>query len=287
LFERRWCLLTSPPVPHSFYEAKQEARRLRLEAHAEKAAAEAQAHFKRADAISSMIPFGQPILVGHHSEKRHRADLARIHKGMDKGVEATRKADRLQRRAAAVGSAGVSSDDPDAVDKLKTKLEKLEKAVAHMKSANAALRRQDHDALVGLGFSDAQVLQLREPDFAGRVGFPDYAFTNTGTEIRRVRARIQRLERQQLQQTRSYLLEDGTRIVRNVEANRVQIITPAKPDDGMRRQLKSHGFRWAPSVGAWQRHLSDNAMWQACHVLGIPFPPPAHLIVAEDPSIDP
>src|SRR5882757_8325901 len=96
------------------YEAKQEARRARLEARAEKAAAEAQAQFKRVDAISSMIPFGQPILVGHHSEKRHRADTGRIRKGMDKGVEGTRRADQLQQRAAAVGTAGVSSDDPDA-----------------------------------------------------------------------------------------------------------------------------------------------------------------------------
>jgi hypothetical protein len=269
------------------YEAKQEARRARLAARAEKVAAEAQTHFRRVDAIASMIPFGQPILVGHHSEKRHRADIARIRNGMDKGVEASRKADQLQQRAAAVGTAGVSSDDPDAVEKLKAKLAKLEATVARMKSANAALRREDHDGLVALGFTEAQIVSLRSPDFAGRVGFPDYAFTNTGAEIRRIRARILRLERQQLQATRSYLLEDGTRIVRNVEANRVQIITPAKPDDAMRRALKSHGFRWAPSEGAWQRHLSDNAMWQACHVLGIPFPPPAYLLADEGSTVDP
>jgi hypothetical protein len=42
-----------------------------------------------------VIPFGQPILVGHHSEKRHRRDLARIDSGMSKGFEEGRKADRL------------------------------------------------------------------------------------------------------------------------------------------------------------------------------------------------
>ena len=26
------------------------------------------------------------------------------------------------------------------------------------------------------------------------------------------------------------------------------------------RSLKSNGFRWAPSVGAWQRQLTDNAI---------------------------
>lgn len=264
------------------YEAKQEARRARLEERAEKVTTEAQTHFQRADAIASMIPFGQPILVGHHSEKRHRADLARIRKGMEKGVAASKHADELQRRAAAVGTGGVSSDDPEAVAKLTAKMARLEADIATMKSANAALRREDHDALVALGFTEAQIVKLREPDFAGRIGFPDYVFTNTGAEIRRIRARIQRLERQNGQVTKIYALEDGTRIVRNVEANRVQIITPTKPDDATRRELKSRGFRWSPSEGAWQRHLSDNAMWQACQVVGITFPPPAQLLIASD-----
>jgi len=263
------------------YEAKQEARRARLEERAEKASTEARSHFKRADAIASMIPFGQPILVGHHSEKRHRADLARIRKGMEKGVAASKHAGELQRRAASVGTGGVSSDDPEAVAKLKAKLARLEADVATMKSANAALRREDHDVLVALGFTEAQIIKLREPDFAGRIGFPDYAFSNKGTEIRRIRARIQKLERQQGQQSKTYVLENGIRLVRNVEANRVQIITPNKPDETTRRELKSRGFRWSPSEGAWQRHLSDNAMWQACQMVGTTFPPPPHLLVVE------
>jgi hypothetical protein len=266
------------------YEAKLEARRARLLERAEKAQAEARAHFKRADAIASMIPFGQPILVGHHSEGRHRADLKRIRNGIGKGVEATKHAESLQQRAAAVGTAGVSSDDPEAVAKLKTKLAKLEVDVARMKSANAALRRDDHEALVALGFTEAQIVKLREPDFAGRIGFPRYVFTNTGAEIRRIRARIERLQRQHQQESRTYVLEDGTRIIWNVEANRVQILTPGKPDEGMRRALKGCGYRWSPSEGAWQRHLSVQALWEACRVLGVSFPPPAHMLAGVEPS---
>lgn len=260
------------------YEAKQEARRERLEARAEKAAAEAKSRFQRADAIGSMIPFGQPILVGHHSERRHRADLARIHTNMEKGVEAHKRAEALQRRASAVGTGGISSDDPEAIAKLKAKLVKLEADVALMKRANAALRREDHDALVNLGFTEGQIAKLRQPDFAGRIGFPAYVFTNAGAEIRRVRARIERLERRQQQESRTYRLESGIRIVWNVEANRVQILTPSKPDDATRRALKGAGYRWAPSEGAWQRHLSVNALWEASRVFGLTFPLPADLL---------
>jgi len=38
-------------------------------------------------AITENIPFGQPILVGHHSEKRARKDQERIQNGMSKAVK--------------------------------------------------------------------------------------------------------------------------------------------------------------------------------------------------------
>jgi len=266
------------------YEAKLEARRARLLERAEKAQAEARGHFKRADAIASMIPFGQPILIGHHSEGRHRADLKRIRNGIGKGVEATKQAETLQQRAAAVGTAGVSSDDPEAIAKLITKLAKLEEDVPRMKTANAALRRDDHDALVALGFTETQIIKLREPDFAGRIGFPRYVFSNASAEVRRIRARVERLQRQHQQTSRTYVLGDGTRIIWNVEANRVQILTLGKPDEGMRRALKGCGYRWSPSEGAWQRHLSERALYDACRLFGVPFPPPAHLLTAAQPG---
>jgi len=48
-----------------------------------------------------MIPVGQPILVGHHSEKRHRKDLARIDEHLAKAKEHHDKAEYFRRRAAA------------------------------------------------------------------------------------------------------------------------------------------------------------------------------------------
>ena len=58
---------------------------------------------------------GQPILVGHHSERRHRRDLDRIHRNLERAMEAEKTAKELAYRAAAVGTGGISSDDPDAI----------------------------------------------------------------------------------------------------------------------------------------------------------------------------
>ena len=42
----------------------------------------------------------------------------------------------------------------------------------------------------------------------------------------------------------------------NREDNRLQVFFDGKPDADTRAELKSNGFRWAPSVGAWQRQLT-------------------------------
>jgi len=59
----------------------------RFEGYQEKRAKDAENAFKAVQAITDHIPFGQPILVGHHSEKRARKDAKRIERGMSKAVQ--------------------------------------------------------------------------------------------------------------------------------------------------------------------------------------------------------
>lgn len=80
---------------------KAEARAERMEDRAERATDEADARHQAADQIASFIPPGQPILVGHHSEKRHRRDLEKIDNHMRKGCEAREKSKHYHRRAEA------------------------------------------------------------------------------------------------------------------------------------------------------------------------------------------
>src|SRR5687767_1371406 len=104
------------------YEQKQDARRERFEELAEKARRESESAFDRSRRMASVIPLGQPILVGHHSEGRDRRYRARIAAQMDKSCELSRKADYYQQRAESVGKGGISSDDPGAIAKLQTQL---------------------------------------------------------------------------------------------------------------------------------------------------------------------
>lgn len=66
-----------------------EAKMDRLEGIAENRATQADAFANAARDISSNIPFGQPILIGHHSEKRARKDQERISSNIEKSVKAS------------------------------------------------------------------------------------------------------------------------------------------------------------------------------------------------------
>lgn len=166
-------------------------------------------------------------------------------------------------RSIAAGKDIIQSDDPDALQKLRNKLEKRQQHQELMKAANAAIRLKDtfagEEKLSEFGFSAEEIQQLRTPDFCGRVGYPAYELSNNNAEIRRLTARIKELEAAKAAQVAQPEQHEGFQVVENTEAMRLQIIFDDKPDTDTRAVLKSEGFRWAPSQGAWQRQLTDNA----------------------------
>ena len=211
-----------------------------------------------------MIPLGQPILVGHHSEKRHRSHLKRIDQHFAKAQEHHEKAEHYRRRVTALESnRAIFSDDPDASEKLVDKIERLKKRQGVMKRANLLIRKADRDGLADLGFCDETIANLFKTDFVGRVGFPNYALTNNSANIRRLEKRLAILQKAQSDETTEEKFPGGIRLIDNVEDNRLQIFFPEIPSEATRRELKSNGFRWSPSVGAWQRHRSNRATYLA------------------------
>lgn len=78
---------------------RMEARADALKAKAERHGAEATARFDSMQRRMDAIPFGQPILVGHHSEGRHRREIDRIDRDLEAGVEAHTTAKEAARRA--------------------------------------------------------------------------------------------------------------------------------------------------------------------------------------------
>lgn len=265
------------------YEAKQEARRQRLLEAAERADAKARAAYKRADLREEVsgIPLGQPILVGHHSERRHRRAIERADNAMRASIEASNRAAELRARADGVGSGGISSDDPDAIDKLQEKLDQAKARQAFMRAANKVIRRAvrngivdadsdgfvaylaELDGIAGGKMSAAGGAELLKPDFCGRIGFAGYQLSNNNANIKRMEQRIAQLATASQAEEKRMSFQGLCELVENVDENRLQLIFDGKPSAEIRSELKSYGFRWAPSQGAWQRQLNNGARYAA------------------------
>jgi hypothetical protein len=224
--------------------------------------------YSSAKKMADCIPFGQPILVGHHSEKRDRNFRKKIHNTFGKSFEAQDKAKHYDRKAEAIeNNTAIFSDDPQALEKLQSKLVGLQRNQEFMKAANKCIKRKDKEGFLKIPRATEKMWeQLITPDPMKRVGFAGYALQNNNAEIGRVKQRIALMEKQANQETKDIII-NGVRLVENVEANRVQLFFNGKPAEEIRKQLKANGFRWCPSENAWQRHLNNWAIRVARELL--------------------
>ena len=170
------------------------------------------------------------------------------------------------------GMGGVMSDDPAALDKLRAKLKKLEDLQAKMKAVNAYYRK--HKTLEGCpdlttGEIQAISAEMKNSWRSNPVPFEAYELTNNNATIKRTRERVAALEAEAARaaaggtedyEGKGYTLRENTDICR------IQFIFDGKPDDDVRSLLKSHGFKWSPREGAWQRLLNDNARSAAARI---------------------
>ena len=119
------------------YEERKQARIDRLHEKAEKARAESHSLFKQSTDMASAIPAGQP--VHGPADRRYREKIGRK---MDQSIAALEKADYYERKAqAAENNTAISSDDPEALAKLKEKLEDLQISQTRMKQINAYYKK--------------------------------------------------------------------------------------------------------------------------------------------------
>ncbi|WP_331877465.1 hypothetical protein [Longimicrobium sp.] len=164
------------------------------------------------------------------------------------------------------GGGPILSDDPDAPDLLRQKIDEAERLQVLMREANKIVRSKHLSA-----DEKAEQLAALGPAVPAEVsrGFPSYALTNNAANIRRMRDRLTLIERRRAQAPSEFTGSAGVRVVDNVAANRVQVIHPGKPPKADRDAMKRHGFRWAPSAGAWQRHRSAEALRVAKQIAGV------------------
>lgn len=238
-------------------------RRERMEARLERRrqwaagrAAKSESAFAAAHRAVEGIPFGQPILVGHHSEKHHRAAVDRMARNMDAGCESAAMAKHHSSKAFGLKAqleGSIFSDDPDAIEALEAKISGLEESAARANAINKAWRKHKGNAAellaawTALGVSEALCVQLaanaREFSWLERTG--PMSATGTRAEIRRCKQRIEDVKRRQ-ERAAAAEAAGGCAIE---GADYVTVTFPEFPGRSITEALRGAGFHF--SGGSW------------------------------------
>lgn len=110
-------------------EERAEERALRFGEYSDHAQDRSSAAYQQSHKLAEMVPFGQPILVGHHSEGMARAHYKKIERAMDKAVSEGSRAAYWSRRARACGRNLENRDRPDVVTRRIKDLEAKKRSI--------------------------------------------------------------------------------------------------------------------------------------------------------------
>jgi len=134
------CEPTNTEEIRTFRQAKADRKADRREKWAESAERKSIQYNRESQKMMSVIPMGQPILIGHHSEKRDRNYRQRAWDKMEKAVEFTDKAQYHRDKAENLRNVRVAGD---AERRRQAKREHLDTLISKGSMV--------HDAVFGIG----------------------------------------------------------------------------------------------------------------------------------------
>ena len=210
--------------------------------------------------VPSILIAGGSNFPVRQKEKQNRA--------ADANMAEWRQIQGLLDKIRGTGRGGISADDPEAVQKLKSKLAGLEQEQERMKAVNAYYRK--HKTLDGCPQLTPDEVERRKAAMARSWRtdphpYESYLLTNNNANIRQTKKRIEELSAKKETEFEGWSFEGGE-VKMDLQANRLQVFFHEKPDRDTCSAMRHGGFRWAPSVGAWQRQLTNNAIWTATHM---------------------
>lgn len=220
--------------------------------------------------ISSFITGGSNFPV-RRAEKANNAEHNAYKAIMDLEEKARKS---VRKRYYNDPNAPIRSEDPNALEKLRKKLDSCKRFQESMKTANKAIREAKGNRelaiqkLRELGFSEKIVSDIMTPDFLGRIGYASFHLSNNNQEIHRLERRIRDVKALQSRPEEKAQNEDGIRYEVDNTANRVKLFFPDKPSEEVRTNLKRNGFRWSPRNCAWQAYISNYTISFAKELVG-------------------
>jgi hypothetical protein len=160
----------------------------------------------------------------------------------------------------------ISASDPQAIEKLTAKLNKCKELQDVMKGVNAHWRK--YNTCVGApGITEEHAKKIDNKIATTnrsweRQPFSSYDLSSNNQEIHRLEGRIKEITRNQEVGFSGWEFEGGKAEINN-DLDRLQLFFDERPDKDKCTVLKANGFHWSPTNGAWQRQLTQNAIYSA------------------------
>jgi len=140
-------------------ETYAERRAKRYETAAEKTEQTAEQYYTKSNKDRDFLVLGEPIKVGHHSERKHRKAFEDAHRNMRKYIENLDKAREQERKSEywTMKAEEINLSSPESVDFFTAK---LEKAIELQQEYKTGKRAQEH--IFSLTYATKAVKDLRE-----------------------------------------------------------------------------------------------------------------------------
>jgi hypothetical protein len=137
---------------------RSQARSGRLADRAEREQAKADQRYAASRKIADGIPFGQPILLGHHSQARAERDARKIRSHMEASIEHQERANAAAAAAATAAAGSQYRHNPvtvaNRIERLGAEIRRMERAIEQ--SAAAGHRRQDLEDQLAIDRADLE-----------------------------------------------------------------------------------------------------------------------------------
>ena len=221
--------------------------------------------------FSSMItgPSNFPVKRMEKKNAAYQNKVESVNEWKERAINSIKRTLKEQKIAEAGGE----------VEYQKKKITDAEEFQDIMKKVNTVIRKNipESEKISRMMEVDKRITEevakkLLTPDFAGRIGFPDYELTNNNARMRQMRQRLSEMEKKEATPS-SELTFEGGKIFDNADIDRVQVIHDVKPASEVIQSLKSKGFKWSPENKAWQRKRTLQALYDAKKMFGLQAQP--------------
>ena len=212
-------------------------------------------------------------MVGHHSESRHRRDIARADCALGNAVQADQAARAAAERARSSGYA-IQVRDDDATEALAAKVERLEATHAHYTRHNKEARKGTHT--ISQDCPGCQMIADKGKYMRTEgIRLPPYVLNNSRGRIKQAKEQLAKAHQvaarkaaatEAGQDAEPIVEGEGWTIRDDIAQDRVRIYFDGKPAHEVRAIVKNYGFRWSPRATAWQRQNTPSGIFAARQV---------------------